>query len=322
MPFYQHRRVLLTGGAGSIGGQLAAALLERDAVVLVVDNLSGGRRENVPDGCAFVRGDITDADLVAHVYQAFHPEFVFHLAAHFAHANSLDHPVRDLETNALGTLVLLEAAARSGVKRFVYSSSSCVLAPGEGPLAEDARAGDFETPYAISKYVGEEYARFFAWERGVPVTILRYFNSYGPGDVPGTYRSVIPNFFRQALAGEPLTITGTGGETRDFTYVADICRATLLATERAREPYELFHIGSGQAVPIARLAHLINELTGNLGGIMYLPLRQWDRTSARQADIARAAAQLGYVPEVELREGLARTLTWLKGQESVFGAEK
>ncbi|MGE5507406.1 MAG: NAD-dependent epimerase/dehydratase family protein [Chitinophagales bacterium] len=322
MHFFRHRRVLLTGGAGSIGGRLAAALLERGATVLVLDDLSSGRREHVPEGCAFTRGDIADAELVAHLFQAFHPEIIFHLAAHFAHANSLDHPVRDLETNALGTLVLLEQAARHGVERFVYASSSCVLAPANGPLAEDALPGGFETPYAISKYVGEEYCRFYAHARAVPVTILRYFNSYGPGDLPGPYRSVVPNFFRAALAGEPLTITGTGQETRDFTYVDDLCRGTLMAAEGARGTFELFHLGSGEAVTINRLAQLINELTGNPAGVTCLPRRPWDHTGDRRADISRAEAQLGYRPQVGLREGLARTLAWFRGQESALSASK
>jgi nucleoside-diphosphate-sugar epimerase len=193
MGWYQGERVLVTGGAGSIGGRVALDLCDAGARVVVVDNLSSGRSLNIPPQADFVLGDVADAHLMAEVYGTYRPSFVFHLAAHFAHANSIHHPVSDLSSNGLGSLITLELAAKHRVRRFIYASSSCVLLPSETPLSEDAASGSCETPYSISKLTGEQYARFFAHFHGLPVTVIRYFNSYGPGDLPGSYRSVIPN---------------------------------------------------------------------------------------------------------------------------------
>ncbi|MGE5552915.1 MAG: NAD-dependent epimerase/dehydratase family protein [Betaproteobacteria bacterium] len=319
MSFYQGRNVLVTGGAGSIGSQLAASLLAQGATVTIIDDLSSGRRENVPAGALFVQGDVADSSLVADLFRECRPTLVFHLAAHFAHANSLADPTRDLLTNGVGTLVLLDSAAKLGVKRFLYASSSCVLAPSDGPLAEDSPVGTFETPYAISKYIGEEYARFYARYYELPVTVLRYFNSYGPGDFPGPYRSVIPNFLWLAMNGLPLPITGTGEETRDFTYVTDVCRATLLAGELGSEAFELYHVGSGQEVRILDLARWINEITGNEAGLVHVETRPWDRTSRRLASLKRISRRLGFQPRTGIIEGLKLTWEWLKTQCELSG---
>lgn len=321
MGCYFGERVVVTGGAGSIGGRVALDLCDAGAKVVVVDNLSGGHSANIPPEAEFVLGDVADAHLMHEVFARHRPSFVFHLAAHFAHANSVEHPLADLRSNGLGTLVALESAAKHHVRRFVYASSSCVLMATDTPLTEDAAAGSCETPYSISKFTGEMYARFFAHFHRLPVTVLRYFNSYGPGDYPGSYRSVIPNLLWLAMQGRPLEITGTGAETRDFTYVSDASRATLLAGEKGSSPYEVYHIGSGESVSITALGRLINEVTGNPAGLAYGRRRHWDRTPHRHADISLAASQLGYRPRVPLEQGIRLTYEWLTRQGSLTPAE-
>ena len=218
--FYNGKKVLVTGGAGAIGSNLTKALVELGAQVIVVDDLSSGQIWNVPSSpnVLFVKGDILDEVILKRVFFE-RPQIVFHLAAFFANQNSVDHPERDLMVNGMGTLRMLEYSVFNRVERFVYASSGCAIYGSDMPLPlkEDFVTMHLSTPYQITKMLGELYCNFFHHHYELPVVKPRFFNSYGPGEVPGQYRNVIPNFIYWAIKGLPLPITGTGEETRDFT---------------------------------------------------------------------------------------------------------
>lgn len=300
---------LVTGGAGAIGSNLVARLLEAGHEVIVLDDLSSGHRRLVPEGARFVEGSVTRLDDVTGAFET-RPDYVLHLAALFANANSVDHPQLDLEVNGGGTLRMLEACVEYGVRKMLYVSSSCVYGDTE-VMREHESPLRPHTPYAITKLLGERYCAFFAEHHGLDVVMVRLFNAYGPGEFAGPYRNVIPNWFAKAMRGEPLTITGTGDETRDFTFNGDTVSGMLGALHEPTEPGAVFNLGSGQETRIADVAERINALTGNAGSVEYLPRRDWDTVSRRRADVARAREAFGYEPRTSLDEGLARTHAWL-----------
>lgn len=303
-------RVLVTGGAGAVGSNLVTALLRDGHDVIVLDDLSSGHRWLVPEGAHLVEGSVTSRDTLDRAFR-HSPEFVFHLAALFANQNSVEHPRRDLDVNGVGTLNMLERSHHAGVEKFLFCSSSCVYGPK--PSMEEADR-DFlpETPYAFTKLLGEHYAEFWCRHHGLDVVTVRPFNVFGPGELPGQYRNVIPNFFDIALRGEPLPITGTGDETRDFTYVDDVVDGMKRAMFSQTEPGEVFNLGSGRETRIIDLAERINDLVGNPAGLRFLPRRAWDHVPRRVASIERARSRLGYEPVTALDAGLERTFDWLR----------
>jgi nucleoside-diphosphate-sugar epimerase len=310
-----HLNVLVTGGAGMIGSHLIDVLLARGCRVSVIDNLSSGYRDNIPDVPPdhFFPLDIAQE---AHLDAVFERRFdvVFHLAANFANKNSVEHPERDLLTNGLGILHILDRCRRFGVQRFVYASSSCVYGNLHERMDETAAAFDPGTPYAMTKLLGEQYTRFYTTFHGLSTVILRYFNCYGPRERPGRYRNVIPNFLYTALNGRPLTITGNGEETRDFCYVSDIVRGTLLAAEQDDLSGEVFNLATGRPTRILDLAERINRLTGNPAGITLQGRRDWDHVIHRHPSIRKAETMLQYTAMTPLEEGLEQTLAWMRAR--------
>jgi len=312
---YRHKTLLVTGGAGAIGSNLVRALLDLDPAGLVIlDNLTSGRRELTPQDSRVKLhvGDVGDDEMLHLIFSQNQIDLVFHLAANFANQNSVDHPRRDLKTNGLGTLKLLEYSLRAGVDRFLYTSSSCIYGGQEISLSEETTDFNLDTPYAITKLLGERYVNFFHEYHGLPTVILRYFNAYGPGEFPGPYRNVIPNFMAKAASGQPLTITGSGQETRDFTFVSDTVGLTVKAAAEPGAVGRVYNVGSGRETSILDLAQRINDLTANRAGIEFAPRRAWDRIPRRLADVSRARQELGYEPQVELDQGLKATWDWLR----------
>lgn len=309
--------ILITGGAGAIGGNLVKALANSNKKVVVLDDLSSGTRENCPkqDNIFFYKGSILDDRLLEKIFLHSHQKIgvIFHLAAHFANQNSIEHPQEDLLTNGLGTLKLLEFSRRAKVNKFIYASSSCVYGSSELDLKEDLFFR-LETPYAISKLCGEEYVHFYNDFYKLKMTVLRYFNAFGPGDPPGRYRNVIPNFMYRAIQKKPLIITGTGEETRDFTYMDDVVRGTILASQTERAVGQTFNIGTGREIKIRYMAELINKLAGNKAGIRFDRKRKWDRIMKRIANIEKSKKVLNYSPMTSFEEGLEKTFVWFKAK--------
>ena len=305
--------VLVTGGAGAIGGNLVVALLDTCKRIVVIDDCSSGRESNLPasDKIIFHKDTIVNDDLLREVFRE-EIDIVFHLAANFANQNSVDFPRKDLDVNGFGTLKLLEAARDAKVRRFLYTSSSCVYGHREELLREDITDFSLDTPYAITKLLGERYTTFFNRHYGLPTTIVRYFNTYGPGEYPGKYRNVIPNFMQLAVRGQPLPITGTGDETRDFTYVGDNVACTIALAGCERAGGEIFNIGSGRETRIVDMAKAINDITGNPAGVEFRPPRNWDSVKTRRADISKAREIVGYAPATTLEDGLRTLYQWFK----------
>ncbi|OGL50394.1 MAG: nucleotide sugar epimerase [Candidatus Schekmanbacteria bacterium RIFCSPLOWO2_02_FULL_38_14] len=313
---YKDKVVLVTGGAGAIGSNLTRTIAGLGAkIVMVLDNLSSAERWNVPalSNVMFVEGDIRDEVKLKRVFFE-KPEYVFHLAAFFANQNSVDHPEIDLDVNGMGTLRLLEYSLFTGVKRFIYASSGCSIYGSSAPLPlrEEFMSLNLSTPYQITKMLGELYCNFFYNHYGLPVVKTRFFNSYGPGEIPGQYRNVIPNFIYWAMKGESLPLTGTGEETRDFTYVNDLIDGLLRAGYFEEAIGKEFNLASGKETKIIDLANRISDLTGNKAGINFLSRRKWDTKSRLLASVDRAKTLVGYVPKTEFDEGLKRTVEWFK----------
>ncbi|KJS32445.1 MAG: nucleotide sugar epimerase [Desulfatitalea sp. BRH_c12] len=315
LDYYKGRTVLVTGGAGAIGSNLCASLADVGAQVVILDDLSSAERWNVPSvqNVLFVEGDIVDEVKIKRVFFE-RPSVVYHLAAFFANQNSVDYPEKDLAVNGLGTLRLLEYSVFTGVERFIYASSGCSIYGSSAPLPlkEDFTSLNLSTPYQITKMLGELYCNFFYNHYGMEVVKPRFFNSYGPGEVPGQYRNVIPNFIYWAMKGQPLPITGSGEETRDFTYVADIVdglmRAGCLPDLGGRE----FNLASAVETRIIDLANMINAATGNTAGIKFTNRRKWDTKDRLLASIDRARELIGYYPATSFEEGISRTIQWFR----------
>jgi Nucleoside-diphosphate-sugar epimerases len=313
---YADKTVLITGGAGAIGSNLTRTIAELGAkTVIILDDLSAAYEWNIPSlpNVLFVKGSVTDETALKRVF-TLKPDIAYHLAAFFANQNSVDYPRHDLMTNGLGTLLVYQYAHMCGTERIVYASSGCSIygAAAPLPLKEEFMSMHLTTPYQITKMLGELYANFFHHHFGLPIVKTRFFNSYGPGEVPGQYRNVIPNFIFLALSGLPLPFTGGGEETRDFTYVTDIVDALLRAGYYERAVGQEMNIASGQEVNILRMAEQINELTGNKAGIVRAERRVWDTKKRLLASIDRAADILGYAPAMKFEDGLKITIQWFR----------
>ena len=303
-------KILVTGGAGAIGSNVVAILREQRQKVTVLDDLSSGHRRFVPEDVEFIEGSITDDTSLAKAFSG-KPDYVLHMAALFANQNSVDHPVKDLDVNGLGTLKVLERCSQSNVRKVVYTSSSCVYGHKELMDENDVHY-DLDTPYAVTKLMGEHYCRLWSRYQKLDTVILRLFNTYGPGEFPGRYRNVVPNFIREAMAGRPLTITGTGEESRDFNFVEDTARGIVSALFAETKSADVFNIASGRETRIIDLATKINALTGNKAGVNFGPRRAWDSVLRRRGNIEKAQAAFGYRAQTTIDDGLQRTYAWLK----------
>lgn len=312
---YENQTILVTGGAGAIGSNLTAALSEAGAKeVIVLDDLSSASRWNIPvrDNVRFVYGSVLDDEKLKHVFFAG-PKIVYHLAALFANQNSIDNTKQDLLVNGVGTLKVLQYAKMCSVERVVFASSGCsVYGKSPLPLKEEYLSMDLDTPYQITKMLGELYSTFFGNFYELPVVRTRFFNSFGPGEIPGRYRNVIPNFIYWAMRGEALPVMGDGKQTRDWTYVGDIVDGLLRAGFMDAAIGEAMNLASGKETVIIEMANMVNEITGNAAGIKHIPRRRWDTKDRLLASVDKARGVIGYDPKMEFRKGLERTVEWFR----------
>lgn len=316
---YKGKTVLITGGAGCIGSNLTKALVEAGtARVTVLDDLSAAARWNIPadPNVIFIKGNILDDEALKRAFSQS-IDYVFHLAAHFANQNSVDNPETDLLVNGQGTIKVLQYSHLAKVTRLVFASSGCSVYGSQAPLPlkEDFVSLYLDTPYQITKLLGELYCNFFYNHYGLPVAIARYFNVYGPGEIPGAYRNVIPNFMWWAMHGKPLPITGTGEETRDFAFVEDIVDGTLRLGVIPEAVGDAFNLASERETKIIDIANMVNEITGNKSGVQMVARRDWDKITRRRASIERAGKTLGYKPEMKIENGIRLVYDWLIGNK-------
>lgn len=311
---YEDKKILVTGGAGCIGSNLCKKLSDLNADgIIILDDLSSSYEWNIPNGgnISFIKGDVLDDEMLKKVFKE-KPEYVFHLAAHFANQNSVDNPEIDLKVNGMGILKVLQYSNLTKVKRFVYSSSGCGVygLESEMPFKEHDVSISLHTPYQVTKLLGELYTNFFHNLYDLPVVNARFFNVFGPGEVPGKYRNVIPNFFYWAMTGKALPITGDGSETRDWTYVEDIVNGLLAMGLKEEAIGEAINLGSGHETKVIDMANMVNKLTNNKAGIKYIERRNWDVKHRLLSSIDKAKKLLDYKPQTEFKDGVKKLHSW------------
>lgn len=311
---FKGKTILVTGGAGAIGSNLVKILNELEPKkIIIIDDLSSSYAWNIPraSNIFFIKGSILNNETLNWAFKE-KPNIVYHLAAHFANQNSVDNPETDLMVNGMGTLKVLEHSHLVGVDRLIYASSGCGIYGSDSkiPFEEHDISLKLYTPYQVSKMLGELYTNCYNNLYDLPIVNARFFNSYGPGEVPGKYRNVIPNFLYLSIQKQQLTITGTGDETRDFTYVGDIINGLVAMAYRDEAVGEAFNLATSREIRITDLAKWVNELTGNDAGIVFKERRNWDKKTRLLASIEKARKILGYEPKMDFRDGLKSTHEW------------
>jgi len=306
-------KVLITGGAGFIGSHLAENLLAAGNGVWVLDNLSTGKRENLPahSRLEFVQGDIRDRSLVADTARGM--DAIVHLAAVASVQASMDDPIGTHETNFDGTLNLLEAARKEHIRRFVYASSAAVYGDNTRlPLVENEIL-DPLSPYAADKLAGEYYLRFYHAKFGIETTAFRFFNIFGPRQDPSSpYSGVISIFIERVSRGEPATVFGDGQQTRDFVYVGDLVKLLAQALLGTQTAGQVINVGRGKQCSLLELLEALEKLTGKPVGRTFAAARLGDIVHSR-ADISRLVRLLGKAPETDMVTGLGEILRYRNG---------
>lgn len=297
-------RCLVTGGAGFIGSNLVDELIAQGHEVAIIDNLSTGKREYINSAAEFYELDIRNLEKIKPLFKD--ADYVFHLAALPRVQISINDPITTNDINLNGTLNVLVAARDAKVKKFIYASSSSIYGNHDTlPYKEDMPARPI-SPYAVQKYIGEKYCRLFYELYGLPTVCLRYFNAYGKRQaLEGAYCLVMGTFIKQRLANKPMTITGDGEQRRDFTSVADIVRANILAVNNSK-------VGRGEVINIGRgRNYSVNELARMVGGpAIYIPPKIEPRETLADNSLAREL--LGWEPTMNLPE-------WLKAYKKEMG---
>jgi UDP-glucose 4-epimerase len=295
-------RAIVTGGAGFIGSHLADALLARGDDVLVIDNLSRGVREHVPDGAELVERDLRER--VDDVFAQFRPDACFHLAAQADVRVSVAKPDEDALHNVIGTIHVLQAALEQGAKVVFSSTGGAIYGECDRPAREDDPLEPL-SPYGTAKLAAEEYVAMWNRLHGSQHTVLRYANVYGPRQEAELEGGVVAIFFQQFRRGEPVTIFGDGLQTRDFVHVSDVVAATLAA----HDAEGLFNVGSGHETTILELHELARRASGTEGEPVLAPERLGEiRRSV--LDPAHAEEGLGWKPKLSLEDGLRQTWEW------------
>jgi len=312
--------ILITGGAGFIGSHMVDYYCKNNDYIVVVDNLYSGRVKNMSQ-CAlaskwqsfsFYQADIGRMDLVA-LLKEHEIEVIHHFAARPRVKYSVDYPVETTEENITNTVKILEAARKVGVKRVVYSASSSAYGnTNVFPTPETTPTGPL-SPYALQKLVGEEYCRLFSSLYGLDTVCLRYFNVFGPRSlVDSQYSAVIPIFIEQIISEQPVTIDGTGEQSRDFTYVDNVVLGNLLAANyKGNLSGQTFNLACGDNITINRLVKELERLLGKTAQVLYREPRPGDAFKT-QACIEKAKSTLKYQPMVSFGDGLAKTVEWYK----------
>lgn len=307
-------KALVTGGAGFIGSNLVRQLVEGGHSVRVLDNLCSGYLQNLSPYpmVEFIRGDVCDE--VALARAVAHCEVVFHLAASVGNKRSIDNPIADAEVNVIGTIKVLEAARRAGVRKVVFSSSAGIFGELKTlPIREDHPV-EPDSPYGASKLAAEKVCLAYHKLHGIEAVALRYFNVYGVNQRYDEYGNVIPIFAIRMLRGQALTIFGDGNQTRDFINVADVARANIQAAE-ARGVSGAFNLGSASRITINTLVDMLREESGITPSVVHGPPRAGDVRDSL-ADVTAAAERFGFCPGVPLREGLREYMKWAAAEFS------
>jgi len=308
-------KYLITGGAGFIGSNLAAELLKRGHQVRVLDNFSTGNRENLQtlDGSVeIIEGDLRSYHIVRAAVEGM--DFILHQGALPSVPRSIADPVTTNEVNVTGTLNILHAALDAGVKRVVFASSSSIYGDSPTLPKKEEMTPNPLSPYAVSKLAGEKYCQVFARIYGLHTVALRYFNVFGPRQNPDSqYSAVIPKFIKAMLNGQSPTIYGDGEQSRDFTYIANVVEANILATEVDCPPGVVMNCAAHQRITLNQLVEILNKILNTDIRPQYTDPRPGD-VKHSFADINKIKENLGYEPQILFEEGLLRTVEWFRNK--------
>lgn len=320
--------ILVSGGAGFVGSALVRRLLVEDIrSIVIVDNLLSSERVNIAtdERIDFIEGSIADDAVLDRIGDRF--EFVFHLATYHGNQSSIHDPLADHANNTLTTLKLYEhLKSFRRLRKLVYSAAGCSVAEKTFAAAKATEESDLvainqDSPYSISKIVGEFYSNYYFKQHALPTVRARFQNVYGPGEILGAgrwrgtpatvWRNVTPTFIFKSLKGESLPLENEGVATRDFIYVDDIALGLIACAVRGR-PGEVYNLASGKETSILALAQKINLLTGNSAPLEFLPKRSWDNSGRRFGSPEKAARELGFHADIDIDSGLHRTVRWTR----------
>lgn len=306
-------RILISGGAGFIGSHVADVLIERGHRVTILDNLVSGNEENVNRRAKFHKFDIGNRKRLEKLFEKVQPEAVFHFAAQINVRTSVEDPSADAMTNIMGSLSLIELAAKHGVKKFIFSSTGGAMFDDTTPrpTPESIPAAPL-SPYGIAKLSIEHYLRFFRQVHGLPYIVLRYANVYGPRQNAHGEAGVISIFLTRMLEGTAPTINGDGLQTRDYVYVGDVAEANVKALDSTIEE-GVFHIGTGIETSVNDIFRMLNWQFGKAFEETHGSAKPGE-ISASALNARRAKEILGWEPKVALSEGLVATATWFKAR--------
>lgn len=312
-------KVLVTGGAGFIGSNLTEALLKKGHSVRVLDNFLTGRRENLIfdetySSLEIIDGDIRDLTICQRAIENI--EYVFHQAALPSVQLSVEDPMTSNSVNLEGTLNVLLAAKDAGVKRFVYASSCAIYGDDPTIPKKEEMYPNFLSPYALQKYIGEQYCRLFFRLYGLETVSLRYFNIFGPKQDPNSiYSAVIPKFIDALLEGRPPIVFGDGEQSRDFTYIDNVVQANILAMSIEHLNGEVINIACGKRTSLNQLLDILKGILGSKVLPIYQEPRKGDVRHSL-ADIRKGKQILNYVPKVEIKVGLKKTIEYFQKQRA------
>jgi UDP-glucose 4-epimerase len=300
-------KILVTGGAGFIGSWVADSYIDSGHEILIFDDLSSGRRENIPDKAQFTEGDIRDSGLVEKIIADYKPDVVNHHAAQIDVRKSVENPAYDAGINIIGTLNLLESSVRYGVRKFVFASTGGAIYGEPEKLPADETIPPMPiSPYGTSKYAVEKYMEYYKAVHSLDFVALRYSNVYGPRQNPHGEAGVLAIFCSRILSGKPCLIYGDGSQTRDYVYVGDVARANLKALDA---PSGSFNIGT-------QVETSVNDLVSELGNASGMDFKV-EHADARAGEVQRisldvglAESALGWKPQVFLKEGIKNTWEW------------
>ena len=334
MKDFKDQKILITGGAGFIGSNLAKSLVQfSPKEILIVDNLLSAERANIPisQNITFVEGSISDDKILSEMKGDL--DYIFHLATYHGNQNSIQNPLADHENNTLTTLKLFEGIKGfTKIKKVVYASAGCTVAEKTFDEANATKENApvslyLDSPYQISKIVGEFYSNYYFKQYRLPVVKARFQNVYGPGEILGAgewrgtpatiWRNVIPTFVFRAIKKMPLMVENEGKATRDFIYVDDIVRGLIFCATRG-VPGEVYNLASGLETSIFDLAKLVNRLTNNNTPIEFAPKRDWDNSGRRFGSTLRAKEKIGFEAQVGVKDGLRRTIKWTEENFSLI----